>query len=340
MKRDSLKSAYIALGMLFTIITIGVTGFMLIEGFSFTDAFFMTIITIATVGFREVHPLSPAGMYFTAFLIVFSFGIFAYAVSTFTRYVVDGAIGHYYKNRQVRTKIQRLKDHVIVCGYGRNGRQAVQELLDHNASIVIIERDDESMEHILENKKLLYIHGDATQDEVLGACRIDRAKALITTLPVDADNLFVVLTAREMNPSLKIITRASDEHSDKKLKRAGATNVIMPDRIGGQRMAKLVAQPDVVEFLEFLMLQSSENVALEEINCKRLHTYFEGKSIRELDIRNESGANIIGLKRSDNSFIINPLPEVLLTSQDKIFALGTKNQISRLKKTIMEGEDL
>jgi voltage-gated potassium channel len=278
-------------------------------------------------------------MYFTAFLIIFSFGIFAYSVTTFTRYVVDGAIGHYYKSRKVRNKIQRLKDHVIICGYGRNGRQAVQELLDHNVNLVIVERNDESMELILENPKLLYIHGDATRDDILETCRIDRARALITTLPVDADNLFVVLTAREMNPGLTIISRASDEHSDVKLKRAGATNIIMPDRIGGQRMAKLVAQPDVVEFLDFLMLQSLENVALEEINCTRLHSCFEGKSIRELDIRNESGANIIGLKRSDNSYIINPLPEVLLGSNDKLFALGTKTQIGRLKKTLIEGED-
>ncbi|MBN2522382.1 MAG: potassium channel protein [Bacteroidales bacterium] len=340
MKRESLKNAYIALGLLFGIIMIGVIGFMVIEDFSFTDAFFMTIITIATVGFREIHPLSPIGMYFTAFLIIFSFGIFAYAVTTFTRYVVDGAIGHYYKSRKVRNKIQKLKDHVIICGYGRNGQQAVQELLDHNADIVIIEREEEPMEHILENQKLLYVHGDATRDDVLGMCQIEKAKALITTLPVDADNLFVVLTAREMNPGLKIISRASNEHSDIKLKRAGATNVIMPDRIGGQRMAKLVVQPDVVEFLDFLMLQSVENVAIEEVNCISMHSCFEGKSIRELDIRNESGANIIGLKRSDNSFIVNPLPEVLLSSTDKIFALGTKNQINRLKKTLIEGENV
>lgn len=339
MKRDTLRSGYIALSLLFGIMMIGIIGYMIIEDFSFTDAFFMTIITIATVGFREIHPLSTIGMYFTAFLIIFSFGIFAYAVTTFTRYVVDGAIGHYYKSRKVRSKIEKLKDHVIVCGYGRNGRQAVQELLDHKADIVIIEREEEPMELILENPKLLYIHGDATRDDVLELCRVQKAKALITTLPVDADNLFVVLTAREMNRDLKIISRASNEHSDVKLKRAGATNIIMPDRIGGQRMAKLVAQPDVVEFLDFLMLQSVENVALEEVNCMKLHSCFEGKSIRELDIRNESGANIIGLKRSDNSFVINPLPEVMLSSSDKIFALGTNSQISRLKKTLIEGED-
>lgn len=339
MKRESFREAYIALGMLIAIITIGVIGFTIIEGFSFTDAFFMTIITIATVGFKEVHPLSTPGMYFTVFLIITSFGIFAYAVSTITKYVVGGAIGHYYKNRKVKNKIQQLKDHVIVCGYGRNGRQAVAELIDHEVPIVVIENDENTMEKILENPDLLYIHGDATKDEILSMSRTDRAKALITTLPVDADNLFVVLTARELNPSITIISRATNEHSDSKLKRAGATNVIMPDRIGGQRMAKLVAQPDVVEFLDYIMLQSSENVTLEEVSCSKLSSWFEGKSIRELDIRNESGANIIGLKRSDNTFLINPLPEIQLSSLDKLFVLGTQIQVERLKRIMAEGTE-
>jgi voltage-gated potassium channel len=339
MKHESIRNIYIAMSLLFGIILIGVSGFMVIEGFTFTDAFFMTIITIATVGFREVHPLSSTGMYFTAFLIIFSFGIFAYAVSTFTRYVIDGAIGHYYKNRRVKNKIQKLRDHVVICGFGRNGRQAVQELIDHHIKIVVVERDEQVAENIADNPDILFIHGDSTRDDVLSMCRLDRARALITTLPVDADNLFVVLTARELNPGVKIISRASNEHSDAKLKRAGATNIIMPDRIGGQRMAKLVTQPDVVEFLDFLMLQSSENVALEEVSCNKLNICFEGKAIRELDTRNDSGANIIGLKRPDNSYIINPLPETQISVNDKLFALGTRNQLTRFKKILVEGED-
>jgi len=339
MKRESFREAYIALGMLMGIMTIGVIGYSIIEGFSFTDAIFMTIITIATVGFKEVHPLSTPGMYFTIFLIITSFGIFAYAVSTITKYVIGGAIGHYYKNRKVKNKIQQLKDHVIVCGYGRNGRQAVAELIDHEVPIVVIENDESTMEKILDNPELLYVHGDATKDEILSICRTERAKALITTLPVDADNLYVVLTAKELNPGMTIISRASNEHSDQKLKRAGATNVIMPDRIGGQRMAKLVAQPDVVEFLDYIMLQSAENVSLEEVSCSKLNSCFEGKSIRELDIRNESGANIIGLKRSDSTFLINPLPEIQLTSLDKLFVLGTPIQVERLKKIMIEGNE-
>ncbi|UCH14540.1 MAG: potassium channel protein [Bacteroidales bacterium] len=337
MKRESIKSAYIALTLLITAISIGVAGYMVIEGWSFPKAFYMTIITVATVGFREVEPLSTVGMYFTTFLIVSSFGIFAYAVTTFIRYVVDGTFRHIFKDTRVKRKIRKLKNHVIVCGYGRNGKQAVHELMDHKVPVVIVENNETAMEMILDDPNLLYVYGDATKDEVLEMCYINNAKALITTLPVDADNLLVVLTAREINPTLTIISRGLDEHSDSKLRRAGANNIIMSDKIGGQRMAKLVTQPDIVEFLDFIMLQSSENMALEEISCKQIAKCFDGKSIRELDIRNESGANIIGLRREDRSYIVNPIPEIVLTSKDKIFALGTKSQIAKLKDLLYKG---
>jgi voltage-gated potassium channel len=337
MKRESIRSAYIAAALLLSAIFTGVIGYIIIEGWSFSKSFYMTIITIATVGFREVEPLSIPGMYFTTFLIVSSFGIFAYAVTTFIRYVVDGTFRHIFKDTRVKRKIKKLKDHVIVCGFGRNGKQVVRELMEHQVPLVIIENNEQTMESILEDPYLLYVHGDATKDEVLQMCQIDLAKALITTLPVDADNLLVVLTAREMNPSLTIISRASDEHSDSKLRRAGANNIIMPDKIGGTRMAKLVTQPDIVEFLDFIMLQSSENMALEEISCKNIASCFDGKTIRELDVRNESGANIIGLRREDRSYIINPIPEIVLTSNDKIFVLGTKNQIEKLKELLYKG---
>ena len=327
-----MNSGYFAFGLLLLIIVIGVFGFMVL-GFTFTEAFFMTIITIATVGFKEVHELDTTGMWFTSLLIIFSFGIFAYVATTFGRYLVDGFFTNYYRDRNVKRKIDKLRDHVIICGYGRNGKQASIELLEHNAKIIIIENDVPMVEE-LRNSSLLFIEGDATSEDVLNDANIKEAKALITTLPVDADNLFVVLSARELNPGMTIISRASLDHSDSKLKRAGATNVIMPDKIGGQRMAKLVAQPDVVEFLEYVMLQSAENVALEEVSCVNLASCFAGKSIRELDVRNESGANIIGMKREDNSYLINPLPEILLTPHDRLFVLGTKRQVTRLKQII------
>lgn len=293
----------------------------------------MTIITIATVGFNEVHELDQSGMWFTSVLIIFSFGIFAYAATTFGRYLIDGVFTNYYRDNKLKRKIDKLKDHIVVCGYGRNGKQVVVELLEHDVPIIVLEKDP-ALIASLQDSGLLFIEGDATMEEVLTSANLKDAKALITTLPVDADNLFVVLSAREINTNMTIISRASMDHSDTKLKRAGADNVIMPDKIGGQRMAKLVVQPDIVEFLEYIMIQSKKNVILEELNCKKLDSCFEGKSIRELDVRNISGANIIGLKRADNSFVINPPPELVLTSEDQIFALGTKNQMKSLMSII------
>jgi voltage-gated potassium channel len=338
MKPRNIRNAYIALGLLLGLISIGTGGYILIEGMTFTEGFYMTIITVGTVGFREVRELSATGMYFTAFLIIVSFGIFGYAVTTLIQYVSDGTFRKIYTFRRVKRKIQHLKNHVVVCGYGRNGRQAVTELLEHNVPIIIVESNEQIMENVQANPNLFYVQGDATRDEVLNNCHLSSAKALITTLPVDAHNLFVVLTAREINPKMAIISRASDEHSDVKLKRAGATNVIMPDRIGGQRMAKMVVQPDIVEFLEFMMLQSMESVALEEVFCTEISDRFNGVPLREFDRQNDSGANIIGMKRSDKSIVINPLPELILTPQDKIFALGTRTQVQRLRVLLNSGD--
>ena len=336
--KSEFKPAVYAFILLVSIVSIGIIGFMIIEEFSFIESFFMTIITIATVGFQEVHPLSDVGRVFTAFLIIFSFGIFAYAVTTFTRYIVDGIFRNYYKDNKVKKRIRKLSNHVIVCGYGRNGKQAAVNLHEHKEDFVIIEKNESLVQKIREDESLLYIEGDATNEEILEAAKLESARALITTLPNDAENLYIVLTARQLNPDLLIVSRASDNHSVEKLKRAGASNVIMPDKIGGQRMAKLVAEPDLVEFIEYLMLQSHKDVSLEEISCENLAVCFENKSIKDLDIRNVSGANIIGLKREDKSFIISPSPEIKLSPGDQLFALGKQEQIERLKSLIEKGK--
>lgn len=334
--KENFKSIYIAISLLILVVIIGVSGFMIIEKFSFTDAFFMTIITISTVGFREVKPLSDLGQFFTAFLIVISFGIFAYAVTTLTKYIVDGVFRNYLKDNKVKTKIGKLSNHVIVVGYGRNGKQAVEELKRHNFHVVIVDSKDTIIETIRENANLLYIHGDAIEDETLISARIDKARALITALPNDADNLFVVLTARSMNPDITIISRASNFNTDKKLRSAGATNVIMPDKIGGQRMAKLVAQPDVIDFIEYIMLRESDGVHIEEISCKNLCSSFVEKTIGEWSIRSATGANIIGLKTADNNYIVNPSPDVKITGNEQLFVLGNPEQIEKLKKVLFE----
>lgn len=334
MKRTGLRVIIFPFMLLVTIILVGIIGFSIIEEFTLLESFFMTVITISTVGFQEIHPLSEAGRLFTTFLIISSLGIFGYVVTTVTRFIVDGIFRNYYKDNKVKKRINKLANHVILCGYGRNGKQAAIELTENEESFVIIENDEALVERIREETKLLYIHGDATQEDILQEANLDKAKALIITLPSDADNLFLVITARQINPELVIISRASDDKSDTKLKRAGANNVIMSDKIGGQRMAKLVTEPDVVEFIEYIMLQRKKDVSLEEISCKNLSTCFADKSIRELDVRNLSGANIIGLRRPDKSYLINPEPNIKLTTQDQLFVLGTVEQIKKLKEII------
>ena len=183
--RKDFRKAYIAIGLLIFVIALGTIGFMVLEGYSFTDAFYMTIITISTVGFREVRELSSGGKWFTSFLIFFSFGIFAYSVTTITRYAVDGVFRNYYKDSKLKQRIKKLKDHVVICGYGRNGKQAANELMDHNVPIIVIENDEKIIEKIQESPEILYIHGDATHDDILEIACLDKAKALITTLPDD-----------------------------------------------------------------------------------------------------------------------------------------------------------
>ncbi len=320
---------------LFSIILVGSLGFWWLEDFTFIEAFYMTMITISTVGFEEVKPLDAKGMLFTAFLIIISFGIFAYFITNATRFVLDGEFRNFLNEKRMEKELKNLKDHVIVCGFGRNGKQAVMDLLMHNEKVLVIENtegvvEDEMAKELWKNRNFIQVTGNAVHEEILLKSKIQTAKALITTLPSDADNLFIVLTAREFNKKMTIISRASEDHSDVKLKRAGATNVIMPDRVGGTRMAKLVSQPGVAEFLDAILLHSGVDVNLEEISCMNMSPDVINKSIRELNIRAISGASLIGLKTGDNNFIFNPSPDIRITAFDKLIVMGTPEQISKL----------
>jgi voltage-gated potassium channel len=228
----------------------------------------------------------------------------------------------------VKSEISKLDRHVIVCGYGRNGRQACEQLKSGNKKFLVIESNPQVIEQIRAEGNVLFIEGNATKDEVLIDAIITKSSALITTLPDDADNVFVVLTAREMNPKLKIISRASDDGSEGKLKRAGANNVIMPDKIGGTHMAALVTKPDVLEFLDYIT--GKINIRLEEIFYSNLSDRLKNKTIRELEIRNKTGANIIGFKKGDGEYIVNPDPDTVMQMDSKLFVLGTQEQVTKL----------
>lgn len=328
------RTIQVGILLLLFMLSAGTLGFMYIEGFSFIDAFFMTIITISTVGFGEIHPLDTAGKLFTSGLIFFSLGSLAYVGSNMARFVFDGELMNYLKTYRVDKKILKLKDHVIIVGFGRNGEQAAIELRDHGVEFVIIDRRENVMSRIRQDPTLLYIQGDATHEDVLKKANVDKARALIATTPNDADNVFVALTARSMNPSLQIVSRASEMESDLKLKRAGVTNVIMPERIGGQRMAKLVTQPDVVEFMEYILLQKSKDVSLEEINCNNMADQFVNKPIRQLKDQDTSGVNIIGIKISGAKYVFNPDPQLTLSRGDQLFVIGSPQQIKAFRQEL------
>ena len=322
--------------LLLTMLIGGSVGYKLIEDLKWIDAFYMTIITISTVGFREVHPPSDTGKIFTAILIMFSLGSVAY-IGYLARFFFDGDFLKYYKSYRVEKRIQRLYNHVIICGYGRNGEQVGKELFSHNTPFVVIENRENVLNRMIrEDPELMYINGDATHEDVLTRAGVQRAKALISTTPSDADNVFVVLTARSLNPRMKIISRAIDYHSDEKLKRAGADNVIMPELIGGQRMAKLVTQPDVVEFIEYILLQESVEVSFEEVSCRDLSDTFRGKPLSHFRQREISGANIVGIKDRNGRYVFNPGSDFILEPEDHLFVLGSPEQLRVFRKVLEE----
>lgn len=316
------------------ILTVGVLGYRFIEDYTLLESFYMTVITVSTVGFKEVRPLSESGQIFTAFLIIGSFGIFAYAISTVTRSVLSGELGSYYKVYRLENKIQVLDRHVVVCGYGRNGRRAASRLKAYNQDFVVIENDDLIINQYLKDSETLYLVGDATKDEVLEKAGIKKAKSLLSTLSKDADNLYVVITARDLNRNINIISRAATESADKKLKAVGANYVVMPEGVGGGHMATLVMSPNIVEFLDNLSIDGSSATNLEEIEVSQLTDRLDSMHLKDLALRQQTGCTIIGLKTPEGDYIVNPGAETHITPHSKLFVLGKPEEIKHLYKIL------
>jgi voltage-gated potassium channel len=313
------------------IIVIGTVGYMWLSEYNFVDALYMTVITVTTVGFGELQPFSPEEKIFTIFLILTSIIIFGYAVSAFSEYLVSGKLFEHFKQKSVEKQIGYLNGHTIVCGYGRNGNQAILKLGNYKRKFVVVEKNKEKIAG-LDTAGILNIEGDATLDETLLRAGIEKAAFLITALPSDADNLFVVLTASQLNKECVIISRASSESSYKKLKFAGANNVIMPDKLGGDHMASLVATPDVIEFVDRLTIEGETTANLEEVAVNDLPEKYLNKTILDLDIRRKTGCTVIGFKNPDKNYIINPEADIVLVADSQLIILGRPEQIIKLRK--------
>ncbi|PSR52258.1 potassium channel protein [Adhaeribacter arboris] len=330
-----LKRLFIALALALLSLVVGTVGFMVIGQLNLRQAFYMTAITFSTTGFEEVKPLTPAGEIFTSFYILFNLFIFAYFLSVLSKYIFEGELQAIFKKYMSEKDLQKISNHVIVCGFGRNGSKACADLLANHEPVLVVEKD----EQLLKTKSgfgevtTTIVVGDATQDEVLKQAGIERAKAIITTLPKDADNVFVTLTARELNSSIQIIARASDKSTENKLYRAGANSVVMPDEIGGSHMANLVTRPVVIQFLEMLNGMGASKLVLEEIDFAEIRKQTEVVSIRELDIRNKTGVTVIGVKNNRNQIEISPSPDTQIGMEDVLILLGTEDQVKAFMRT-------
>ena len=330
MKKIFHSKIYVAVLLLLAVFIAGVFGYKYISNYTWIDAFYMTVITITTVGFGEVVPLDDVDKLFTSFLILSSIFILAYAISVITEYMLSkNNIGN-LREKRIHKIIDNMKDHVIVCGYGRNGKQAVEKLIAYKKPFVIIEKDHQVVDKYTPDA--LIVEGNASDDEVLKEAGVNRASTLICALPSDADNLFIVLTARQMNPRLRIISRATEETSYKKLKLAGADNVILPEKIGGDHMASLVVVPDLVEFLDNLSVSGEkDSINVKQIPYENICLQDQSQAIKDLDIRKKTGCSVIGYKSPEGEYIVNPEPSMILEKDSVLILIGRPDQIESLK---------
>ena len=330
LRRDIRKLVFATVLFIVSMV-IGIFGYMIIEEFSPIDAAYMAILAFSTVGFNEVQPLSADGKVFSLIYIVVNLGIFAYIISVISSFLFEGELRKIFKNIASTREMKKLNNHIIVCGYGKNGAMACEELYAAGKNFIVIEKDPAVIEAVSDNKKFHFLIGSATLDEVLIEAGIERASTVISALREDSDNVFITLTARELNPNVHIIAKATEINSEKKLYRAGAAHVVMPDYLGGVHMAHLITKPFVIEFLDLISGVGGSKLELEEVSYSSLKPEFRGRTIRDLDIRNKSGATIIAFKDDAKGFIFNPHSSKVVSEGDILILLGDAEAMKKFR---------
>jgi len=327
-----IKKLWLVLGIIMFILTAGTLGYFFIEDYALLDAFYMTVITLATVGFKEVKELSNYGKIFTSILILFGVSTVAYGYSVVTTIIIEGELKQVWVLKRRKKMIEKLKDHYIICGFGRMGAYICKRLKEQNIPFVVIEKDP-SMEIRIESEGYLYLIDDSTREEVLITAGIERAKGLVSVVSSDADNVFIVLTARQLSSDLYIISRSAEESSEQKMIKAGANKVISPYIIGGERMALAILKPSVVDFIEVTTGGRHEKGAplkMEEILVLEGSSLC-GKTILESKIRDITETIIIAVKKNDGRMEFNPKPKYRIEAGDIFIALGNKEHLSKLE---------
>lgn len=316
------------------VVVVGVVGFMLVEGWDFVDSLYMVVITLSTVGFTEVHPLSSEGRLFTVGLILSGVGAFAYLVGSFTQLMVEGRLQIMLERRRMHKIINKLSGHFIVCGYGRIGSIVAKEIQREGHPVVVVEKDPALIEE-LEASGMLSVSGDATSDEVLLSAGLEKASSLITALTSDAANVYVTLTARQLNPKLTIIARSDSEAHIPRLERAGADRVVLPNLIGGRRMAQSVLRPTVTNLLE-IAARSNLDLQMEELRIGPT-SVLNGKDLKSAGIRPRLNIIIMAIKKHTNEMIFNPGPDAVIESGDTLVTVGKPDHLQKLRN-ICDGQ--
>jgi voltage-gated potassium channel len=321
----------LALGGLMVVILIGTIGFMVLERMDPLDALYMTVITLSTVGFGEVSTLHPEGRVFVIFLIIFGVALAGFTASVIGQLVLEGQFKEIFGRKKMENKIRKFSDHFIIAGYGRVGRQVALEFQKKRANFVVIEKGQEGIE-LLHRDGFMFIQGEATDDDILRAAGIETARTLISTLPDEAHNVYLTLTARDMNKNLHIIARADYEEGVKKLMRAGADHVVTPHVLGGIRMAMASLRPNVVDFMHATSLGES-GLTIEEMvipnGCE-----LSGKTLVQSNLKQEFGITIIGIKKEGQEMSIAPGPETVLEDNDILVLIGKSQGLEGLSKKL------
>lgn len=331
----------IAVALVATLVATGIVGYSIIEGWAFEESVYMTLITLTTVGFQEVQPLSPAGRRFTIFFLVYGIATVGYGISTIVAYVFEGQIVETMRSRKRTRELKRMKDHYIICGFGDIGHVIVGEMLRYQESFVVVDRSDDQFRHDDRFRDLPHVTGDASEEHVLEEAGISRAKGLMATLPQEQDNVFVVLTARQMNPELTIVAKAAEESTIRKLKKAGADRVISPAQIAGRRMTASLLRPSVVNFLDVVSHGGDISLRIEEFDIDD-RSPVAGHTLRELNIGQHTGAIVLSIANSEGTNKLAPsgaasVSSLTLTAGDKLIALGSDDQLAALSAFLRDG---
>jgi len=320
--------------LILLMIFMGMIGFRVIEGWSFLDCLYMTIITIFTVGFKEVRVLSPQGQVFTIFIILGGVGTAIFAFTKMAEIAYEGGINKFLRRRRMEKMLQNLKDHYIICGHGRMGKTVSDRLEDEKLPFVIIDNNEEKLEELKQTNRCLFIEGDATHEEILIKAGIKKAKGLAALLRSDADNLYLVLSAKLINPSLFILSKAMDEEAERKILQIGANKVVSPYKLSGLKIAQGLIRPTLVDFMDLIIRRKELSLYMEEFAVKK-DSQIVNRNLRESDIRRTANVIVVAVKKPGEDIVFNPSPDIKIETGDILLVLGDIDAVNQFENVYL-----